>query len=262
MQHIVLRLTMLLGLLMIGIVWTHAQVKGDGTLRRIRVPILMYHYVGELPSDADEFRVNLTVSTDLFRAHLQYLADGGYTTISFADLEAALRDGVPLPEKPVILTFDDGHIDHYTNVFPALRDFGQTGTFFLISGRIDALDSAYISWDQAREMAEAGMSMEAHTKYHPDLRERTNDFLTYEVVGSIESIAAHTGQRPRFFAFPGGRYDDAALALLDTTNIQRAVTTEFGSLHTTDNTLLLPRLRVSNDTSVSGLAYLLGIDAG
>lgn len=235
------------------------QTEGDGTLRRIRVPILMYHYVGPLPPGADQYRVNLTISTDLFRAHLQYLADEGYTTISLADLERALREGAELPERPVILTFDDGHIDHYTNVFPALQEFGQSGTFFLISGRVDAQDPAYISWEQAREMAEAGMSMQAHTKHHPDLRERDTDFLTYEIIGSVESIAAHTGQMPRFFAFPGGRYDDTVLALLDTTDIQRAVTTEFGNLHTTDNTLLLPRLRVSNDTTVSGLAYLLSL---
>jgi peptidoglycan/xylan/chitin deacetylase (PgdA/CDA1 family) len=236
-----------------------AQDLGDGTLRRVRVPILMYHYVGDLPPNPDEFRVNLTVSTALFRAHLQYMADEGYTTISLADLENALREGTELPERPVVLTFDDGHIDHYTNVFPALQEFRQTGTFFLISGRLDAQDPAYISWEQAREMAEAGMSMEAHTKNHPDLRDRDTDFLTYEILGGIESIKAHKGVTPVFFAFPGGRYDDTVLTLMDTTTIQRAVTTEFGNLHTTDNTLLLPRLRVSNDTSVSGLAYLLSL---
>lgn len=247
---------LLLALLVSGV---RAQQAGDGTLRRIHVPILMYHYVGTLPPEADPYRVNLTVSRELFRAHLQYLAEGGYTTVSLADLEQALREGVELPEKPVILTFDDGHIDHYTNVFPLLREFGQTGTFFLISARLDAQDPAYISWEQAREMAEAGMSMEAHTKHHPDLRGRDLDFLVYEILGSVESIAAHTGRPPRFFAYPGGRYDDSVLALLATTDIQRAVTTEFGSLHTTDNTLLLPRLRVSNDTSVAGLAYLLEV---
>ena len=237
-----------------------AQLEWDGTLRRIRVPILMYHYVGELPVDADQYRVNLTISAEMFRAHLQYLQDEGYTTISLADLESALRDGTELPEKSVILTFDDGHIDHFTNVFPALQEFGQTGTFFLMTGRLDAQDPAYMSWAQAREMAEAGMSMESHTKNHPDLRERDTDFLIYEIVGSIESITAHTGQAPHFFAYPGGRYDDAALALLDTTDIQRAVTTEFGNLHTTDNVMLLPRLRISNETTVSGLAYLLNVE--
>ena len=242
------------------IMWTYPVAAQDGTLRRVRVPILMYHYVGELPPDADPYRIDLTVSEPLFRAHLHYLADEGYTTISFYDLDQALQDGHPLPEKPVILTFDDGHIDHYQAVLPALLEFNMTGTFFLITGRLDATDPAYITWEQAREMTQAGMSMEAHTKHHTDLRQRDIDHLTYEIIGSIASIEAQTGHTPRIFAYPGGRYDPAAVSFLETTPIIRAVTTEFGAYHTTDNRLLLPRLRVSNDTSVSGLAYLLTLD--
>jgi len=249
-RHILL-LIALSGLL---ITTTHAQ---DHTMRRVRVPILMYHYVGELPADADEYRINLTVSTELFRNHLTYLRDSGYTAISFADLEAALVEGEALPENPVILTFDDGHLDHFSNAFPLLKEFDMTGTFFVITSRVDASDPAYISWEQAKEMSDAGMTIAAHTKNHPDLRNRDQDYLTYEIIGSIESIEAHIGTVPHAFAYPGGRYDDAVLNVLDDTPIDRAVTTEFGSLHTTDNALLLPRLRVSNDTSVSGLAYLL-----
>jgi peptidoglycan/xylan/chitin deacetylase (PgdA/CDA1 family) len=245
----------LIGLLSV-IPITHAQ---DFTLRRIRVPILMYHYIGELPEDADVFRVNLTISSSQFRDHLQYLTDNNYTTISFYDLEQALRDGTSLPDKPVILTFDDGHLDHYTNAFPVLKQFGMTGTFFLVTGRIDAGDPAYMTWEQASEMRNAGMSMEPHTKNHPDLSNREEDYLVYEIVGSMESIQSHVGNNPAIFSYPGGRYDDNTLRVLEMTGVIRAVTTEFGNLHTTDNTLLMPRLRISNDTSVPGLAHLLSL---
>ncbi|MEO0563377.1 MAG: polysaccharide deacetylase family protein, partial [Chloroflexota bacterium] len=205
-----------------------ALANDDFTLRRVNVPILMYHYVGDTPADADIYRVDLTVSAERFRDHIEYLATGGYTTISFYDLDEALNSGTPLPEKPVILTFDDGHIDHYEAVFPVLQEFNMTGTFFLVTGRMDAADPAYVTWEHVTEMAEAGMSMEAHTKNHPDLRERPQDFLTYEILGSVESIEAYTGQRPRVFAYPGGRYDAAAVAVLSSTEILHAVTTEFG----------------------------------
>jgi peptidoglycan/xylan/chitin deacetylase (PgdA/CDA1 family) len=229
----------------------------DGTLRRIWVPILMYHYVSTLPPDADDYRIGLTVEPDLFRAHLQYLYDAGYTTTSLYELNEALLIGTPLPPKPVILTFDDGYIDHYATVFPILKEFGFTGTFFIITGRADTDDPNYLSWGQIQEMASAGMSMESHTKTHADLRARSYDFLVYELLGSIESLRAHTGQPTRMFCFPAGRYDERTLEVLQSLSTWRAVTTHFGALHTTDNLLELPRLRVTGKMNVVGFANLL-----
>ncbi|MEM6283459.1 MAG: polysaccharide deacetylase family protein [Chloroflexota bacterium] len=229
----------------------------DGTLRRIRVPILMYHYVSELPDEADEFRVNLTVTPEIFRSHLEFFRENGYSPVSLIELDNALRDGAPLPAKPVILTFDDGHLDHYTNAFPLLQEYGYTGTFFVITSLLDNNHPDYINWEQAKEMAEAGMSIEPHTKNHINLTERNRDTLVYEILGSIESVEAHLGQRPQMFSYPAGRYDDAVLTVAAEADIARAVTTEPGSLHTTSNTLLLSRLRVTGNMSPAGIAYII-----
>lgn len=234
-----------------------ASNNGDGTLRRIWVPILMYHYISPLPVDADEIRTELTVTPEIFETHLAYLQAEGYQGISLYHLYDALTTGAKLPEKPVILTFDDGHIDHYESVFPLLQRYQTTATFFIITGRADLNDPAYISWSQIVEMANAGMSMESHTKTHSDLRARSYDFLVYEMLGSIESLAAHTGVQPRMFCYPSGRYDDSTLAVLKTLPVALAVTTQFGAYHTTDNLLELPRLRVSGNLSAVGLAQLL-----
>ncbi|MEO1666316.1 MAG: polysaccharide deacetylase family protein [Chloroflexota bacterium] len=240
---------------------TNAQETGittpDGTLRRIRVPVLMYHYVSELPPDADEFRVNLTVTPDIFRSHLEFFRENDYTPISLKELDDALRHGTELPEKPVVLTFDDGHLDHYTNAFPLLQEFGYTGTFFVITSLLDNDHPDYINWEQAKEMADAGMGIEPHTKNHINLTERNRDTLVYEILGSIESVEAHLGQRPQMFSYPAGRYDDATLAVVAEADIARAVTTEPGSLHTTSNTLLLSRLRVTGNMSPAGLVYII-----
>ena len=233
------------------------RVPGDGTLRRIRVPILMYHYVSPLPEDADDIRTDLTVGPDVFRAHMQYLHDAGYNTISLYQLDDALMRGTRLPSRPVILTFDDGHIDHYTTVFPILREFGFTGTFFVITGLADANNPAYMSWAQIEEMSIAGMNMESHTKTHRDLRGRDHDFLVYELLGSIESLVAHTGRTPRMFCYPGGRYDDVTLQLVNEMDVWRAVTTQPGMDHTTDNRLEMSRVRISGNTGAGGLPYLL-----
>src|SRR5215207_5305181 len=149
---------------------------GDGTLRRLRVPILMYHYVSELPPDADDIRVGLTVSPQMFREHMQYLQTAGYQTVSLYEINLALEHGTPLPPKPVVLTFDDGYIDHYSTVFPILQEYSFTGTFFIISQFVDNNHPAYMTWEQIAQMANAGMRMEAHTKTHADLRSRNYDF--------------------------------------------------------------------------------------
>jgi peptidoglycan/xylan/chitin deacetylase (PgdA/CDA1 family) len=235
-----------------------AQPEWDGTYRRMRVPILMYHYVGDLPEDADATRTDLTLSPDTFRAHLDYLFYQGYTPISLYQLDEALMTGTALPPKPVVLTFDDGYADHYTNVLPALSRYGFTATFFIITGTADAGNPNHLPWPQIRAMAEAGMDMESHTKTHPDLRGRDYDFLVYQLLGSFESLRAYTGRVSHMFAYPAGRYDDTALAVLETMPVWRAVTTQPGVVQTSDNRLELPRQRVHNYTGVNGLAELLG----
>lgn len=217
----------------------------------------MYHYVSELPFDADAIRIDLTVSPDLFRDHMQYLREQGYTTISLYQLDNALLYGEALPSKPIILTFDDGYKDHYVTVFPLLQELGFTGTFFIITGRPDEADPNYLTWAQIRQMSQAGMSMEAHSKTHQDLRERDYDFLVYELLGSIQSIEAYTGQEPHMFAYPVGFYDETTLQVLAQLPVWRAVTTQPGDLHTSDNRLELARVRIHGNTSVNGLATLL-----
>lgn len=229
----------------------------DGTLRRARVPILMYHYVSELPSDADKYRIDLSISPAQFRAHLAYLQEQGYSTISLYQLDEALLTGAPLPPKPVILTFDDGYIDHYISVFPALRDYGFTGTFFIITALADANRADYVNWAQIGEMAAAGMSLESHTKDHVDLRGRDYDTLVYQLLGSLESLAAYTGQTAHMFSYPIGHYDGMTLNVAQQLPIWRAVTTERGAWQTTDNRLEVPRLRISGGMGAGGLAAIL-----
>jgi peptidoglycan/xylan/chitin deacetylase (PgdA/CDA1 family) len=99
--------------------------------------------------------------------------------------------------------------------------------------------------------------MESHTKNHPDLSSRDRDFLVYEMLGSLESLTAHLGQPAHMFSYPAGQYDDLTLQIAREIGIQRAVTTQPGMFHTSDNWLELTRARVHGGTSAAGLEYLL-----
>ena len=135
------------------------------------------------------------------------MSDNGYTTISLDQLYDHLSQGDPLPAKPVVLTFDDGYLDIYTEVFPLLTRFGMIGTFFIVTDFINYHNPEHASWLMVREMASAGMNIEPHSRTHMDLRGRSNAVLVWELLGPVEQITAYTGHRPRFFCYPAGRFD-------------------------------------------------------
>jgi len=217
-----------------------------------RVPILMYHYVSELPPNPDRYRRDLTVSPENFEAQLQYLADAGYHTITLTDLYLHLTQGYPLPEKPVILTFDDGYKDAYEVVFPLLLDYGFTGTFFVLATPAHFEWSDYLTWAQMKEMSDAGMDIQAHGRDHVDLRDRSYDYLVYQILGIQEAIRYHTGRLPRFFSYPSGQRDADVIAVLESAGYWGAVTTEWGKIHTREGLFEMPRVRIRGSDTLEG----------
>ncbi|MCA9973765.1 MAG: polysaccharide deacetylase family protein, partial [Anaerolineales bacterium] len=197
----------------------------------LKVPILMYHYVSVPPEDADIYRTDLSVTPDNFRAQMAYLAQNGYTTIDFYDLSRAIVGRQELPPKPVILTFDDGYVDNYVNAFPILREYGLTGTFFVVTEFIDNGRAGYLTWEMVAEMAAAGMRFESHSRSHPDLSGQPRDYLIWQILGSQETLAHHLGYTPRYFSYPAGSYDDETVMLLQELDFWGAVVTSGGKWH-------------------------------
>lgn len=247
--------------LLLFIAWALASAvhtRADDTRRRLRLPILMYHYVSAPPGDADRYRLDLSVTPEQFAAQLAWLRDNGYRTLALDDAYAALARGRPLPPRAVVLTFDDGYTDAYENAFPLLRQFGMTGTFFVVTEWIDEGRPGYLTWAQAREMAAAGMSIQSHSLNHSDLANGCDyDCLVYQILGSVETIQAQTGIRPRFFCYPSGRYNAAVMQVASQAGIVAAVTTQGGTLHTSDHLMELERVRIRGTTSVDTFAWLV-----
>jgi peptidoglycan/xylan/chitin deacetylase (PgdA/CDA1 family) len=231
----------------------------DGISHTVKVPILMYHYISLPPEDADVYRVDLSVLPENFRTQMQYLADNGHTPIDFYTLSRAITLNEPLPDKPVILTFDDGYADNYANAYPILQQFGFVGTFFIPTEFIDNNRLGYMNWTMIEEMAATGQRFEPHSRTHSDLRERENDTLIWEILGPQETLAAHIGYTPRYFAYPSGRYDDDALAMLQQLDFWGAVTTASGYEPNFENRYTWPRLRVRNNTPLPEFIDLVNL---
>ncbi len=216
----------------------------------LKVPILMYHYISTPPDDADKYRTDLSVTPEDFRAQMAYLADNGFQTIDLYDLSLAITNKRELPPKPVVITMDDGYRDNYENAFPVLQEYGMNATFFVVTEFIDNNAEGYMTWDMIEEMSEAGMRIEPHSKTHADLSAREREYIIYEVLGSTDTIAAHTGERPRFFCYPGGRYNETTLEVVEELDFWGAVTTESGKWHNYNGRYEWSRLRLRNTTAL------------
>ena len=168
----------------------------------IDVPILMYHQVlPELP--ADEFDAVLTVTDAALTEQIQYLKCAGFTAITMEQLFAAFDGRGLLPEKPVILTFDDGWSDHYTDAFPILQAQGVVGSFGISTGFIEA-GGPYMTWAQIKVMSDAGMEITSHSVSHVDLGTSDDATVIDQVQTSKAVLEERTGKPVQFLVYPSG----------------------------------------------------------
>jgi peptidoglycan/xylan/chitin deacetylase (PgdA/CDA1 family) len=167
----------------------------------IDMPILVYHHVvPELPADPDQASISVTV--DAFNEQLAELKDEGYDSVTAAELTNHLYYGLPLPEKPVMLTFDDGYDDALIHATHALDAYGMIGTFGIVSGFIGS--PGYLTWDQVREMRDAGMEIISHSATHPGLGGVGPEQLADEIAGSKQAIETEAGVPVQALIYPYG----------------------------------------------------------
>lgn len=222
----------------------------DGVHRTVIAPILMYHYISAPPSLDDALRVDLAVPPEMFEAQMKWLVDHNYHTITLTDLYYYLAVGEPLPENPILITLDDGYVDHYLNAFPILGKYDLVATFFILAGPADVASPRYLTWEMIAEMSAAGQDMEVHGRDHVDMRHRSSEFLYFQIVGTRQALEAHTGKPANFFAYPAGQYDTNTLHFLEKYDFWMAVTTQSGRTHMLDSSLELPRVRIRGTDSL------------
>jgi len=207
------------------------------------VPVLNYHQINDRDENA------LTVHTDQFEAQMKYLADNGYHTITPEDMVDAWENGKELPDKPVIITFDDGYADNYRNAYPILKKYNLQGTIFLISDYVSTYPN-YLTWTQAEEMQESGLiNFESHTLSHEQLDSTSPEETWNQVDGSKKALEWHLRKEINFLAYPCGSYDEELQRMVKDAGYQGAFTVNYGLSDKQDNRYLLDRVPIFGCTN-------------
>lgn len=223
--------------------------------REVKLPVLMFHHVGDPPADADEIRRGLTVSASDFDAMMGFLKKSGYSPVSEKQLFRALFSGELLPTNPVMLTLDDGYLDNYTVAAPILEKYGFPATFYIVSEMVGAPE--YMTWDQVAGLDSKGMDIGSHTRTHADLTTLAGADLNRELKDSAASIESHLGHPVYWFCYPAGKYDtDVTRAALEAGYLL-ATTTKTGEIQSSGAPYELLRYRVRSDTGVEGFGELV-----
>jgi peptidoglycan/xylan/chitin deacetylase (PgdA/CDA1 family) len=166
---------------------------------------LMYHEVAEraeIDALARKTQRGYILAREDFEQQMDLLSRSGFHSISLSALQNWSQSRVPLPSKPVAITFDDGFAGNYRHAFPALSKHNFTATFFVVTNKIG--DPSMLTWSELDEMNRHGMSIQSHTANHPLLSTLTEDRTRMELVDSKQAIEDKIGAPVNFLSLPNG----------------------------------------------------------
>lgn len=203
------------------------------------IPVLNYHQVE--PKDGNP----LTLWPEQFEAQMEYLAAEGYTTITIDEMMDALENGTSLPEKSVIITFDDGYADNYEYAYPILKKYGFKATIFLIYDFTNTYPN-YLTWDQVAEMKASGLiHFESHTMTHANLAELTSvDELRHEIADSHDLLSEKLGYDMHYIAYPGGRVNEEIERITSAAGYRGGFTVHYGLSTPTEGRYQMDRIPI------------------
>lgn len=227
-----------------------------GPRQGTRVPILMYHSISDNLFGMSHPYYHINTSPEVFSEQMRWLRYAGYRTIDLREAWAGLETGKDM-SKTVVITFDDGYRDFYTDGMEIMKQCGFTATIFLATDRIRETPARiegadYLTWNEVRELHAEGISFGSHTVTHPDLRSLELDQIEYELGHSKEIIEQQIGMGISSFsypfAFPEENTDFTRFLkdLLENLGFEDGVSTILGRASLASDKLFLPRLPVNN----------------
>ncbi len=175
------------------------------------VPILTYHNLGE------QAKGRLVLAAASFREQMRYLKTNGYRVVSLAEFIEFTRLNRQLPQRAVVLTFDDGYHAFKDHAYPILKELGFTATLFIYTDWVGAGRGA-LSWADLRELSAAGIDVQAHSKTHADLRRAQGETeaqyarrMQAELEQPQDLFNRNLGRRSQVLAYPYGRWEEGLL---------------------------------------------------
>jgi peptidoglycan/xylan/chitin deacetylase (PgdA/CDA1 family) len=183
---------------------------------KVKLPVLMYHRVGPRRPGVNP---RWTVSPAHFEKQMKWLMNHGYTPIGTRDWVAGCAGERSLPDKPVLITFDDGYADIAESALPLLVSYRFAAVVLIVTdfiggtnlwkGEVGLGMQSLLSAAQIRSWAAQGIEFGSHTRTHPDLTTLSPLELSEEVGGSVGVLEQLTGSRPTAFAYPYGCWNEA-----------------------------------------------------
>lgn len=222
---------------------SHLPVKGiraDGP--SYKVPVLMYHYVENVKDKGDKIRMSLNIPPSVFEQQLKTLIDAGYTFLTPSDI-ADVLDGIKnLPDKPVVLTFDDGYKDFYTDAFPILRKYNVKSSEYIVSGFLGRPN--YMTETELKEISKSRLvEIGAHTVHHLALTGLPENAVKNEIEQSKIQIESIIGESVTTFAYPYGFFDINTVQIAKKEGFRTALSTIPGSEIGNYNRFYVNRIR-------------------
>lgn len=229
------------------------QSKAAGSADSVSGPkviVLNYHKV-------DNMNHSLSVQPPDFEQQMAFLKNNGYHAITPHEMYMAFTDGAPLPTNPVLITFDDGYADNYTNAYPILKKYGMKAAIFVITSLMG--HPGYMTWGQAAEMEASGVvSIESHTVTHGSLTDLTDEQIRRELTEAKHDIEQRLGKEVEFLAYPTGAYNLHIASLVQEAGYKGAFTVRYGNMDRSANFYAIERVPIFHtpDTFASFLERL------
>ncbi|WP_231506367.1 polysaccharide deacetylase family protein [Paenibacillus sp. UNC451MF] len=207
------------------------------------IPVLNYHSITVDPGN------RATITPEKFEAQMNYLSENGYTPLTLQQFIDILEGTESAPDKPVLLTFDDGYADNYEHALPLLKKLGFHATLFMTPGMVD--DGYFLNWDQVKEMHEAGWDIQPHGMTHPHLPLLKKDKQEYEITEARRQIEEQLGTTADVYCYPYGEWNQTTLKVLKDHEFRYAFTIEQGKTTSKQDPLKLTRIFVNGEESIN-----------
>ena len=205
------------------------------------IPVLMYHKIGD---DKDNDAV---IREDLFREQMKFLKDNGYNPLTMDQLYDYVVNGAAVPEKPVVLTFDDGYADTYSIVYPLMKEYGFAATVFINPGDV----GTRLTWDQIREMHKNGITISNHGFQHIEMGQLSEAKQIENITKAQEALAKEVGIKDNpWFCYPYGDKNEFTDAATKKAGIKMSMAMKSGWAHTGDNPYNILRVWVGNAVDI------------